>query len=212
MIANMIMIFLLTTASVCSLTGGRFRSAYYAARQRLKTSIFPALFLSTAKLKRMPPSLGYYLAALLFCGMATSSCQRSVSLPRHDPAYSIVSLLPAGRAQAEPLAPGRIMSLYGQYLGPETGCIGYYDPYRVETANPARPQQSEPEKRIYTTQLCKTEITVGGIRAGLLFVQARQINFKVPQEVATSGTVPVQVTYDGKLGPLLQAPVNAGTP
>ncbi len=159
----------------------------------------------------MPPRLKSFLTALLLAAVATCSCRRSTSLPQDVPAYSIVSLIPAGKAQAEPLAPGKIMSLYGQHLGPETGCVGYYDPHRAETPNPARPKQSEAEKRIYTTQLCKTEVTVGGIRAGLLFVQNRQINFKVPQQASTSGTASLQVTYDGKFGPLIQVRVSAGT-
>ena len=159
----------------------------------------------------MPPRLRF-LTALLLAVIATFSCRRSNSLSQDVPVYSTLSLLPAGRAKAEPLAPGKIMSLYGQHLGPETGCAGYYDLHRAETPNPARPKQTEAEKRIYTTQLCKTEITVGGLRAGLLFVQNGQINFKVPQEISTSGTAPLQITYDGKFGPLIQVPVSAGAP
>ena len=159
----------------------------------------------------MLPILSYSIAALLLGVVATCSCRRP-SPPRRDPAYSIISLLPAGKARTEPLAPGKIMSLYGRYLGPETGCVGYYDPYRAETPNPARPAQTEAEKRIYTKQLCKTEVTVGGIRAGLLFVQDRQINFKVPQQALSSGTTSLQVFFDGKLGPVIQVPVSVGTP
>ena len=58
-----------------------------------------------------------------------------------------------------PLAPGLILSIFGNNLGPTRGCASFHD-----------------AKGIYPKQLCDTQVLVGGIPSELLWVQASQIN------------------------------------
>ncbi len=104
------------------------------------------------------------------------------------------------------------MSLYGSHLGPKTACVGSADPQRAETSSPFRPNQTTLEKQVFPARLCDTEVKVGGIAAGLLYVQAGQINFKVPQQIPIQGTTAVQVIYKGRSGPTAIQTLNAGPP
>lgn len=101
-------------------------------------------------------------------------------------------------ARQVPLAPGLGLSIYGKNLGPATGCAGEADPQRRETPNPLRPNQTDLETRIYPTELCETQVFIAGVPAGLLYVQAGQINFKTPQGIPTQGRVEIRVVYKGQ--------------
>ena len=103
-----------------------------------------------------------------------------------------------------PLAPGLLLSIYGNDLGPAIGCEGLADQHLRETPRPLRPHQTFVETLIYPKQLCNTQVLVGGIQAGLLYVAAKQINFKVPQEIPIDGTTTLQVKYKGQPSPLVK--------
>jgi hypothetical protein len=103
-----------------------------------------------------------------------------------------------------------IMSLYGKQLGPKTACIGRPDPQRAETPNPLRKNQTTLERQVFPSRLCDTEVKVGGIAAGLLYVQSGQINFKVPQQISIHGTTTVQVIYKDRSGPAVIQTLGAG--
>jgi hypothetical protein len=103
-----------------------------------------------------------------------------------------------GGGRQIPLAPGQIRSVYGKNLGPAVGCTGEADPQRRETPNPLRPKQTDLETRIYPIVLCETQVFLAGIPAGLLYVQAGQINFQVPQEIPIQGTIEMRVAYSGQ--------------
>lgn len=120
------------------------------------------------------------------------------------PVYSAQTILPSGASDPGPLAPGMLASIYGERLGPETACSGSADPRHRETPNPLRPNQTLIETQVFPKRLCDTEVQVGGIAAGLLYVQARQINFKAPQELPVEGTTEVRVTYKGQSGPVVR--------
>src|SRR5207249_1876690 len=60
---------------------------------------------------------------------------------------------------------------------------------------------------VFPKRLCDTEVRVGGVAAGLLYVQAGQINFKVPQETSLEGTIEVRVSYKGQVGPAVTLPL-----
>src|ERR1039458_6539307 len=45
---------------------------------------------------------------------------------------------------------------------------------------------------------CGVQVFLGAIPSGLLYVQAGQINFKVPQEALMDGTAPLRVVYEGR--------------
>ena len=103
------------------------------------------------------------------------------------PDYSAAGIAPSGATRPAPVAPGRIVSLFGRNLGPAGPCHASPDPNRRETPNPLRPNQTAIETQVLPTKLCDTEVRVGGVAAGLLYVSARQINFKVPQTAQTEG-------------------------
>ena len=110
-----------------------------------------------------------------------------------------------------PLAPGMIFSIYGANLGPTAGCIGQADPQNRETPSPLRPRQSQVETLIYPQDLCDTQVWVGGIPAGLLYVSASQINFKVPQETPIQGTAQLRVVYHGQSSKPVEFPLGVET-
>ena len=120
------------------------------------------------------------------------------------PGYSAQTILPSGASDPGPLAPGMLASIYGERLGPETACSGSADSLHRETPSPLRPNQTPIETQVFPKRLCDTEVRVGGIAAGLLYVQARQINFKAPQELPVEGTAEVRVTYKGQSGPVVR--------
>lgn len=117
------------------------------------------------------------------------------------PAYSARTILPNGASQPSPLAPGMLVSIYGEHLGPERPCTGPADPSRRESPHPLRPHQTLVETQVFPTRLCDTEVRVGNIAAGLLYVKAGLINFKMPQDVTIPGTTEVRVSYQGRSGP-----------
>jgi len=94
-----------------------------------------------------------------------------------------------------PLAPGLILSIFGNNLGPATGCEGFHD-----------------EKGIYPTQVCRTQVLVGGIASGLLWVQAGQINFMVPQQTPVEGTAELVVVYQGRFSQAVAMPLGIQSP
>ena len=79
-----------------------------------------------------------------------------------------------------PMSPGKLFSIYGQGLGPDVGCLGQ------AIGAPGFP-----------TLLCKVQVLVGAEPAELLFVQEKQINFKVPKILPAEGSVLVKVVYLG---------------
>ena len=96
------------------------------------------------------------------------------------------------------LVPGMLVSIYGTDLGPREGCIGQADTTKRETPSPLRPNQASVETLIYPKELCGVQVFLGAMPAGLLYVAAGQINFKVPQESAMEGTAPLRVVYQGR--------------
>ena len=78
------------------------------------------------------------------------------------------------------LAPGLNLTIFGNDLGPSAGCQGEHD-----------------AQGIYPKSLCNVQVLVGGIPSSLLWVQARQINFKVPEETPAQGTTVLAVVYRG---------------
>jgi len=85
----------------------------------------------------------------------------------------------AGVVPAHSLMPDDLVTIYGHFFdGP---CA----------------QPSPPAGGIYPTEMCGTQVTVGGIPAGLLAVLEKQINLKIPQAAPTSGEAAIVVTVKG---------------
>lgn len=113
-----------------------------------------------------------------------------IALAAEAPAFTASSVLPANAAHQELLRPLMLVSIYGRHLGPTTGCT------------PRRGTYPEP------LELCGASVTVGGAKAGLLYVQERQINLIVPLTAAAEGPIDFVVTYEGRSSP--RVPVRFG--
>ncbi|GAB4372212.1 MAG: hypothetical protein OHK0021_14680 [Bryobacter sp.] len=120
------------------------------------------------------------------------------------PEYTAAHVVPSGMRQAGPLAPGRIATLYGNFLGPQTPCSAQAHPQLRGSPHPARPVQAELETAHFPTGLCGVALMVDGHPAGLLYVSAGQVNFQVPQEIVVSRPVPVQLRHQDAWGPSIE--------
>jgi hypothetical protein len=74
------------------------------------------------------------------------------------------------------LAPGMIVTIYGEDLGPEFQC-----------------PEPIPQNGPYPTETCGVRVLVDGRPVGLLFSGSKQINFKIPDDAPEDGSAPVQV-------------------
>jgi hypothetical protein len=99
------------------------------------------------------------------------------------PSFRAGRVLPSNSDRSSVLAPGMLVSIYGDRLGPAAGC--------------AAPATGRPG---YPAALCGVQVTLGDKSAGLLFVQEKQINFQVPQDAPISGTAELRVLYQGESG------------
>jgi hypothetical protein len=114
------------------------------------------------------------------------------------PHFAADRVLPSGGARPVTLAPGMLISIYGDHLGPASSCIGNADTGWRETPSPARPRQSYVETLIYPTELCGVQVFLADRAAGLLYVSDSQINFKVPQESPVAGEAELEVVIGGQ--------------
>jgi uncharacterized protein (TIGR03437 family) len=85
-------------------------------------------------------------------------------------------LVNAFSQQPESLAPGGLVTLYGDGLGPENGVAA---------------------SGVLPATLAGVSVTVGGYAAAMLYAQAKQINFQVPYE-APLGVAQMIVRVDGR--------------
>jgi uncharacterized protein (TIGR03437 family) len=95
------------------------------------------------------------------------------------------------------LAPGILVSIYGDNLGPPVGCRGYGDQQHWETQDPDTPFRTWERIAIYPTQLCDVEVKIGEVAVGLLWVQEKQINFQVPKQVPFEASAELRVIRGG---------------
>ncbi len=131
----------------------------------------------------------------------------------HPPSFSAKRVLPSHSAIEAPLSPGMLFSIYGQDLGPEQGCEGRADPASRETPDARRaPQTILVDTTVFPRQLCAVQVFVGTEPAGLLYVQEKQINFKVPQNLPLQGTVELKVVFQGRSSSGVQLEVGADRP
>jgi uncharacterized protein (TIGR03437 family) len=93
------------------------------------------------------------------------------------------------------VAPGEIVSVFGQGIGPTT---------------PAHPLIGD--DGALATALSATRVLFGGTPAPLLYVSAAQVNAIVPHDVAEKSTIAVEVEYSGVRSDPLTIPVAAARP
>lgn len=105
------------------------------------------------------------------------------------PFISREGILPARGAQW--LEPGQFVPIYGRHLAPPGGCS----------------EKLEPHAGGYPTDVCDTNVTVNGIRAGLQFVGEGQINIKLPAGIPPAGEVAIVVTVRGVSSRAVTVPV-----
>lgn len=125
------------------------------------------------------------------------------------PSYSAEHIVPSGSLKSAPLAPGRLATIYGAHLGTAQPCSGTPGPAARTTPSPLRPNQAVIETQVFPTRLCETEVHVGGVAAGLMYVAAGQINFQVPQSTPTNGSTKVQVLHRARPGPAVSVPLTS---
>jgi len=113
-----------------------------------------------------------------------------------------------GDRTATVLVPGAHLSIYGRYLGPDSGCSESAKPVGRETPNPRAPDWWRVDTLLYPSKLCDTQVLIGSQLAGLLFVSDKQINLKIPQDAPEDQTVELRVVYQGQ--PSLPVRMRAG--
>ena len=94
------------------------------------------------------------------------------------------------------VAPGEVLELYGENLGPLNGIAFAFDPAtgKLPVSGPG------------------VAVTVNGAPAPLYYAQAGQINLQVPYEIATAAEATVQVTVNGQAREPRRFPVVAANP
>lgn len=137
------------------------------------------------------------VSALILMYVAAASGQGNA------PSFRAERVLPSNSARVTPLAPGMMVSIYGEDLGPESACQGQADPHRFEPG----PGETLVSHLIYPTELCGVQMFVGDQPAGLLYVQAAQINFKVPLDVPLPGTAALRVVFQNRSSARVMMPV-----
>lgn len=128
------------------------------------------------------------------------------------PYFTADRVLPFDSARSTPLSPGMILSIYGDDLGPEQSCQGWADEHHTETPNPAVPRQGLMNRLIYPTELCGVQVFIAEEPAGLLYVQAKQINFKVPQNVPLEGKGELKVVFQNQANTPVVVPLGMEKP
>ena len=121
----------------------------------------------------------------------------ALSVFGEPPQFRAEKVIPSGGNLPSPLAPGMLVSIYGSHLGPQNKCEGQPDLTKFETPNPGTRSRAHYAAFAYPRELCGVEVLVGGRSAGLLYVQARQINFKVPPDVSLDTVHHLVVRYHG---------------
>lgn len=89
-----------------------------------------------------------------------------------------------------PLAPGLTLTIFGNDLGPAQGCVSEHDAAGA-----------------YPKSLCDVQVLVGGVASELLWVQASQINFRVPDDTPDRGTTDMVVLYRGRKSSAVTVPL-----
>ena len=109
--------------------------------------------------------------------------------------FPLACLGNAATYEMSPIAPGELVTLFGNGLGPEQG------------VQPQATLQSP-----FPTQAANVEVTFGGTPAPLLWVQAAQINVVAPWRLMPGQTTQVCVAYNGVKTNCLSWPVVEAAP
>jgi hypothetical protein len=122
------------------------------------------------------------------------------------PEFAASGVWPGGESAV--LAPGSLMSIYGGHLGPAAPCLAQADPKLTEIANPRKPDHQFSNLQVFPAQLCGVQVMIGDRPAEVIYVSMGQINFKVPQDSAETGTLDLRVVFQNESSAAV--PVKAG--
>jgi uncharacterized protein (TIGR03437 family) len=95
---------------------------------------------------------------------------------------------------AQAIAPGEIVVLFGNSLGPATLTV------------------NAPSKTAFGSQLAGTTVSIGGTNAPIVYTSSSIVAAIVPYEVFGQTSVPVTVTYNGKVSAVTTLPVATSAP
>ncbi|MBS1824809.1 MAG: hypothetical protein JST93_05780 [Acidobacteria bacterium] len=140
------------------------------------------------------------LGAVFFGGNANGGLSNQLLLIASEPApsaprFSSLAVLNAFSGNPVPLAPGAIISIYGEALGPSFGTSATLDP------NGNLP-----------TSIAGASLSINGISAPLLYAQSTQLNFQVPYELAGATQAETIVTYNGQRSTPAILPIQQHSP
>jgi uncharacterized protein (TIGR03437 family) len=94
-----------------------------------------------------------------------------------------------------PVAPGEIVSIFGQGIGPEAAVTGNFD-----------------AAGLLANLVGGVEVRFDGVAAPIFYAQASQINVQVPYTVTAAGVTRLEVWVQGKAAGTLDLPVVAASP
>lgn len=94
-----------------------------------------------------------------------------------------------------PLAPGEIIEIFGQNLGPASVAVG-----------------APNGEGIFPAEVASTQVTFNGVAGPVIYSSDQAVSAVVPFEVAGQDSVIVQVSYCGKVSPAVAKPVAIAAP
>ena len=118
-----------------------------------------------------------YNGTITIAGSGTTPLVINVTLQSIEPAVS--GIVSAASYESAGFAPGTIVTVFGNLLGPQTGAV-----FSVNSNG------------TIDTTLGGTTVKVEGIPAALLFAQNGQVNMILPYSLNTTGEAYVEVTYN----------------
>lgn len=137
----------------------------------------------------------YFIGLTLFTTGVEATGRLTARVEAGPPAVELGAVANAASFERDVVAPGQIVSLFGQQLGPATGMQPGLDASgRVPTF------------------VGGTIVLFGGVPAPLFFVQSGQINAQVPYAVAGRGLIDVVVVVNGVATNVQQVRVQAAAP
>jgi uncharacterized protein (TIGR03437 family) len=111
------------------------------------------------------------------------------------PALVTITVTNAASLQPWPVAPGEIIAIFGEGLGPDTAASGVYD-----------------SSGMLSTALADTQVLFDNIPAPLFYVQSTQINAQAPYELTGRASTQLQVIYQGVLVASQQVSLTGASP
>lgn len=121
----------------------------------------------------------------------------TVTQPAATPApMRITAVVNSANYAAPPLAPGEVVTIYGEQFGPAD----------------VVPAQLTSDGRSLTKILGNTRVLFDGVPAAMIYAVAGQVSAVVPYGVAGQNTTAVQVEYNGTRSTAFSATVGASSP